>query len=69
MGPENKSSVRGALSLQPSRRPYTPSTRSSGIPGSEVDMFACFAAVSVIDRLLLWSGGELTSWIFGSARR
>jgi hypothetical protein len=28
-------------------------------------MFACYAAVSFIDPLLLWAGGELTSAIFG----
>jgi hypothetical protein len=28
-------------------------------------MFACYAAVSVVDPLLLWGGGELTSAIFG----
>jgi hypothetical protein len=32
-------------------------------------MFACYAAVSVIDPLLLWSGGELTSAIFGFGSR
>jgi hypothetical protein len=32
---------------------------------SEVEMFFCFLAVSVIDPLLLWCGGELTSSIFG----
>jgi hypothetical protein len=32
---------------------------------SEVEMFFCFLAVSVIDPLLLWSGGELMSAIFG----
>ncbi len=32
---------------------------------STVDMFACYIAVSVIDPLLLWLGGELMSAIFG----
>ena len=32
-------------------------------------MFACYAAVSVIDPLLLWSGGELTGAIFGFSSR
>jgi hypothetical protein len=32
---------------------------------SEVEMFFCFLAVSVIDPLLLWCGGELMSSIFG----
>jgi hypothetical protein len=28
-------------------------------------MFACYAAVSIVDPLLLWAGGELMSSIFG----
>jgi hypothetical protein len=36
---------------------------------SEVEMFFCFLAVSVIDPLLLWGGGELTSAIFGFGSR
>ena len=28
-------------------------------------MFACYAAISIVDPVLLWAGGELTSWIFG----
>jgi hypothetical protein len=32
-------------------------------------MFACYAAVSFIDPLLLWCGGELTSAIFGFSSR
>jgi hypothetical protein len=32
---------------------------------SEADMFACYAAVSFIDPLLLWGGGALMSAIFG----
>jgi predicted neutral ceramidase superfamily lipid hydrolase len=36
---------------------------------SEADMFACCVAVSFIDPLLLWCGGELTSAIFGFSSR
>jgi len=32
-------------------------------------MFACYAAVSVIDPVLLWCGGELMSSIFGFGSR
>jgi len=32
-------------------------------------MFACYVAVSFIDPLLLWCGGELTSSIFGFGAR
>jgi hypothetical protein len=32
---------------------------------STPDMFACYLAVSVVDPLLLWVGGELMSAIFG----
>jgi hypothetical protein len=32
---------------------------------SEADMFACVVAVSFLDPLLLWCGGELMSSIFG----
>lgn len=32
-------------------------------------MFACYIAVSVIEPLLLWCGGELTSSIFGFGSR
>jgi hypothetical protein len=32
-------------------------------------MFACFLAVSVIDPLLLWAGGQLVSSVFGFGSR
>jgi len=32
-------------------------------------MFACYAAISVTDPLLLWAGGELMSSIFGFGSR
>jgi hypothetical protein len=36
---------------------------------SAIDMAACFLAVSVIDPLVLWGGGKLTSAIFGFGSR
>jgi hypothetical protein len=66
MDPEPTSSLRAAL------RP--PALKSALIPrrpvfadpwGSAIDMAACFLAVSVIDPLVLWGGGKLTSAIFG----
>ena len=66
MGPENTSSVRGALQPSALRAALIPHRPVFGNPwDSAGDMFACFAAVSVIDPLLLWGGGGLTSWIFG----
>jgi hypothetical protein len=66
MGPEDTSSVRAALqpsALRAALLPRRPVFRNPW--DSEGDIFACYAAVSVIDPLLLWAGGELTSWIFG----
>jgi hypothetical protein len=60
------SSVRAALQPSALRAALVPRRPVFGNPwDSEGDMFACYAAVSVIDPLLLWAGGELTSWIFG----
>ncbi len=36
---------------------------------STVDAFACYAAVSLIEPLLLWAGGKLTGSIFGFSSR
>jgi hypothetical protein len=70
MGPENTSSVRAALQPSALRAALIPHRPVFGNPwDSAGDMFACYAAVSVIDPLLLWSGGELTSWIFGFGSR
>jgi hypothetical protein len=66
MGPENPSSVREALqpsALRAALIPRRPVFRNPW--DSEGDMFACYAAVSVIDPVLLWGGGELMSSIFG----
>ena len=66
MGPENTSSGSGALQPSALRAALIPHRPVFGNPwDSAGDMFACFAAVSVIDPLLLWGGGGLTSWIFG----
>ena len=66
MGPENTSSVGGALQPSALRAALIPHRLVFGNPwDSAGDMFACFAAVSIIDPLLLWAGGGLTSWIFG----
>jgi hypothetical protein len=63
---ENPSSVREALQPSALRAALIPHRPVFGNPwDSEVDMFACFAAVSIVDPVLLWAGGELTSWIFG----
>jgi hypothetical protein len=66
MGPEDTSSIRGALHPSALKAALVPHRPVFGNPWDSVeDMLACFAAVSVIDPVLLWSGGELTSWIFG----
>jgi hypothetical protein len=63
---DTTSSVRAALQPSALRAALVPRRPVFGNPwDSEGDMFACYAAVSVIDPLLLWAGGELTSWIFG----
>jgi hypothetical protein len=70
MGPENTRSVRAALEPSALRAALIPRRPVFGNPwDSEGDMFACFAAVSVVDPLLLWAGGELTSSIFGFGSR
>jgi len=70
MGPENTSPVRAALQPSALRAALIPRRPVFGNPwDSEVDIFACYAAVSVIDPLLLWCGGELTSSIFGFGSR
>ncbi|MEN3285404.1 MAG: hypothetical protein V7607_6544 [Solirubrobacteraceae bacterium] len=70
MEPENTSPVREALQPAALRAALIPRRPVFGNPwDSEGDMFACYAAVSFIDPLLLWSGGELTSSIFGFGSR
>jgi hypothetical protein len=66
MGTETTSPVREALQPSALRAALIPHRPVFANPwDSEVDMFACFAAVSVVDPVLLWAGGELTSWVFG----
>jgi hypothetical protein len=63
---ESTPSLRGALdpsSLRAALVPRRPVFRNPW--DSTVDMFACFAAVSLLDPFLLWVGGELMSAIFG----
>jgi len=64
--PDNTSSVREALTPAALRAALVPRRPVFGNPwDSTVDMFACYVAVSFIDPLLLWGGGEITSSIFG----
>jgi hypothetical protein len=66
MEAENTSSVREALQPSALRAALMPRRPVFGNPwDSEGDMFACYAAVSFIDPLLLWGGGELMGSIFG----
>ena len=63
---ENTSSLRAALQGPALRAALVPERPVFGNPwDSEVDMFACYLAVSVIDPLLLWCGGKLMGAIFG----
>jgi hypothetical protein len=65
-GQDSTSSVRAALQPSALRAALVPRRPVFANPwDSEGDMFACYAAVSFIDPLLLWAGGELTSSIFG----
>src|ERR1700730_5547695 len=70
MQPENTTSLREALSPSALRAALIPRRPVFGNPwDSTVDMFACYVAVSVINPLLLWCGGELMSSIFGFGSR
>jgi hypothetical protein len=70
MEPENPSSLRAALQPSALRAALIPRRPVFGNPwDSAVDMFACYVAVSVINPLLLWGGGELMSSIFGFGSR
>jgi hypothetical protein len=58
--------LRAALEPSALRAALIPRRPVFGNPWeSEVEMFFCFLAVSVIDPVLLWCGGELMSSIFG----
>jgi hypothetical protein len=64
--PDSSGSLRAALTPEALRAALTPSRPVFGNPwDSEIDMFACYVAVSFIDPLLLWCGGELMGAIFG----
>jgi hypothetical protein len=64
--PQNRTSLRDALARSSLRDALAPERPVFGNPwDSTEDMFACVAAVSLIDPLLLWCGGELMSAIFG----
>jgi len=66
MEPENASSVRAALNPSALRAALIPRRPVFANPWeSTVDAFACYAAVSFIDPLLLWCGSKLTGSIFG----
>jgi hypothetical protein len=68
--PENTPSFREALAPAALRAALVPGRPVFGNPwDSETDMFACFAAVSMVVPFLLWCGGELTSAIFGFGAR
>jgi hypothetical protein len=63
---QSTSPLRAALEPSALRAALIPRRPVFGNPWeSEVEMFFCFLAVSVIDPLLLWGGGELTGSIFG----
>jgi hypothetical protein len=56
----NGSSLRAALAPSALRAALVPRRPVFANPwGSEADMFICYAAVSFLDPLLLWSGGKL----------
>lgn len=64
--PENPSSFRAALAPSALREAIVPRRPVFGDPWDSTEaMFACFAAVSLFDPLLLWCGGELMGAIFG----
>jgi hypothetical protein len=66
MEPEDSTSLRAALQPSALRAALVPRRPVFGNPwDSEVDMFACCVAVSFIDPLLLFCGGQLMSSIFG----
>ena len=68
--PEPTPSLREALAPAALRAALVPGRPVFGNPWDrETDMFACFAAVTVIVPFLLWCGGELTSAIFGFGSR
>lgn len=70
MEQDSTSPFRAALEPSALRAALVPRRPVFGNPwDSQVDMFACFVAISCIDPLLLWCGGELMSSIFGFGSR
>ncbi len=64
--PDNAHTVRAALEPTALREALVPRRPVFRNPwDSSGDMFSAYVAVSVIDPLLLWAGGELMSSIFG----
>lgn len=64
--PQDQSPLRAALTPSALREAMVLRRPAFGNPwDSTEDMFACLAAVSVFDPLLLWCGGELMGAIFG----
>jgi hypothetical protein len=67
---ENTSPLLAALEPSALRAAMVPRRPVYGRPwDSAGDMFLCYFAVSVLDPLLLWCGGELMSAIFGFGSR
>lgn len=70
MASEDTSTFRSALQPAALRAALVPGRPVFGNPwDSATDMFACYVAVSFLDPLLLWAGGELMSAIFGFKSR
>jgi hypothetical protein len=64
--PNDTSSLRAALAPAALREALVPRRPVFANPwDSSADMFACYVAVSFVDPLLLWCGGELLGDIFG----
>ncbi|HEX4011493.1 MAG TPA: hypothetical protein VHX62_15845 [Solirubrobacteraceae bacterium] len=64
--PDSSGSLRGALTPQALRAALVPQRPVFANPwDSEVDMFACYFAVSLVDPFLLWLGGKVMGAIFG----
>lgn len=64
--PQHPTTLREALAPAALREAMVPRRPAFGDPWDSTEaMFACFAAVSVFNPLLLWCGGELMGAIFG----
>jgi hypothetical protein len=70
VNPETTPSLRAALQPAALKAALIPRRPVFADPwNSTIDMAACYLAVSVIDPLVLWGGGKLTSAIFGFSSR